>query len=163
MTSNGIDPCNGPGQPRKVKDKTLLAVNACVALAVGSLALLAPATLLEAKGTFPEPAALAMARTVGVLLVCLALLSALARRWTSHEARRGLFLTFAAVHLGLLPLDPLAYLSGTFQGLGSFVPNSLVHIALGLSFAVAARRHGTRSAQAVSRSATRVPDAPLDE
>lgn len=143
MTSNGIEPVAQTPHVGRVKDSTLLTLNACVALVVGALALCWPGTLLlEVKGAAAEPSALAMARTVGVLLVSLSLLSAMARTWTHGETKRGLFLAMATVHLGLLPLDPWAYATGAFTGLGSFVPNSVLHVGLGVAFVLAALRQG---------------------
>ena len=42
-----------------------------------------------------------------------------------------MLLANAFVHFGLLPIDPIAWASGTFHTLGSFVPNTALHVAFG--------------------------------
>ena len=39
------------------------------------------------------------------------------------------------LQLGILPLDPLAYAMGVFTTLGSFVPNTVLHVMLASGFA----------------------------
>ena len=120
---------------------TFLSVAASVALLVGGLALLAPAILLaELKHAEVTPAAMVMARTVGVLLLCVGALALLVRRHPDSRTMRAVLLANLLVQLGLLPIDPLAWYGGAFHTLGSFVPNTLIHLGLAAGFAFYWRR-----------------------
>ncbi len=127
--------------------KHLLIVGSMVALAVGSIALFAPYWLLgEVKGVAePTSAAAAMARTVGILLLAFGVLNWKLRALEEPAAVQGLLLANLVLQLGLLPLDPYAYAVGAFVGVGSFVPNSLLHIGLSLGFAAHLVRANRRS------------------
>lgn len=116
--------------------KTFLTFASLVPMAVGSIALLAPAFLLgELKGAETSGAAEVMARTVGVLLFSVGLVSFLCRADPDSPTLRALLIGNLVIQLGLLPIDPLAYLSGVFVGLGSFVPNTILHVLLAMAFA----------------------------
>ena len=111
--------------------KTFLTIAATIPILIGAFALLAPSVLLEtAKGAAPSDAAEVMARTVGVLLLAIGALTFAVRGHESSPTLRAILIADLAIQLALLPIDPIAYASGVFHGLGSFVPNTIVHLAL---------------------------------
>lgn len=134
MTCNGIAvapwPSYGVAMPR-----VLLLVASFVPACVGLLALFASAALLTAKGVrVIEPAAIAMTRTVGVALLGVGALNFACRDLASSVSRRRLLAANALLQLMLLPLDPYACAVGAFVGLGSFVPNTVLHVVLAAAF-----------------------------
>jgi hypothetical protein len=76
-----------------------------------------------------------MARTVGVLLLAIGLLNFLVRRHGDSPTMRAILTVNLALQLGIMPIDPLAFLSGTYATLGSFVPNTILHVVLATGFA----------------------------
>lgn len=140
MTCNGIaDACvrfYGLDVPR-----VLLLVASFVPACVGLLALFASTTLLTAKGvTTIEPAAIAMTRTVGVALLGVGGLNFACRDLAPSVSRGRLLAANAMFQLMLLPLDPYACAVGAFNGIGSFLPNTVLHIVLAGAFIWAWRR-----------------------
>lgn len=116
--------------------KTFLTIASIIPMAVGSLALVAPALLIGVlKGAETNPAAEVMARTVGVLLLTVGLVSFLVRGEGDSSTLRAVLTGNLVLQLALLPIDPLAYASGVFVGLGSFLPNTILHVVLALAFA----------------------------
>ena len=116
--------------------KLFLTIASCVAFAVGFFSLLAPDVLLTSvKFATPNPAALIMARTVGVLLVTIGLLAFLVRGHEDSPTMAAVLKVNLFLQLCLIPIDPLAYLYGTFSTLGSFVPNTVLHVLLAVGFA----------------------------
>ena len=116
--------------------KLFLTIAAVIAALVGGLSLLAPDILIgPVKASVANPAALVMARTVGVLLLCVALLAFLVRDHADSPTMQSVLTANLALQLGILPIDPLAYLNGTFGTLGAFVPNTIVHVLLASGFA----------------------------
>jgi hypothetical protein len=82
-----------------------------IALTIGLIAAAAPAFLLTVmKGAIATPAAEVMARAN------------------------------AALQAMPLPIDPLAYATGAFSTLGSFLPNLLMHSTLCLGFLLCLRQ-----------------------
>lgn len=128
--------------------KTFLTITALVATTVGLFALVAPSVLLEqVKMATSTPAAEVMARTVGVLLLTMGCLSWLVRDHEDSETLRAVLLANLVLQLAILPIDPLAWATGAFDTLGSWLPNTLLHVALAAGFAhywLASRRSATR-------------------
>lgn len=115
--------------------KTLFTAAALVPLAVGALATLAPALLLEeVKGAESSPSAEVMARTAGALLVAVGLLNLSVRNHPPSQTLRAVLAFDLLIQILLLPIDPAAFLSGTFTTVGSFAPNTAIHIVLGCLF-----------------------------
>ena len=115
--------------------KTLLTATGVTALAVGTLALVAPAVLLEkVKVAAPSAPANVMARTAGVLLIVVGLLDLLVRRHDDSPTMRAILAVNLVLQLAILPIDPLAFAAGTFTTLGSFVPNTVLHVLLAAGF-----------------------------
>lgn len=115
--------------------KTFLTIAALIALAIGSLSVIAPDVLLsQVKMATPNSAALVMSRTTGVLLLFASLVAWLVRGHTDTPTLAAVLQANMVLQLMLIPIDPLAYFNGTFQTLGSFVPNTLIHLFLASGF-----------------------------
>jgi hypothetical protein len=115
---------------------TLFTITGMTALSIGTLALVAPGVLLETiKVAAPSASASVMARTTGVLLIAVGLLDLLVRRHAESPTLRAVVIVNLVVQLALLPIDPLAFAAGTFATLGSFVPNTVLHVLLAAAFA----------------------------
>lgn len=116
--------------------KLFLTIASTVACLVGALALLAPEFLLSTmKGAVPNPAALVMARTTGLLLLMVALTAFLVRGHADSPTMEAVLKANLFLQLGLIPMDPLAYVNGAFTTIGSFAPNTVIHILLATGFA----------------------------
>jgi hypothetical protein len=123
--------------------KLFVGFNAVVAVAVGLLALTAPATLLAGKGvTLPNDAAQVWVREVGVMILALGVTLWLVRSHASSPTLRALFAGAAVVHFGMLPIELMAHARGTIPALSSVVPNSILHACMAAGFAwLALERH----------------------
>ncbi|MEQ1564275.1 MAG: hypothetical protein ABMA64_01470 [Myxococcota bacterium] len=116
-------------------NRTLFTSFACVPLAIGAIAALAPSVLLGSmKGAEVTPAAEVMARTAGVLLVAIGALNLAVRHHPPSATLRAVVAFDLSIQLLLLPIDPLAWAAGTFTTLGSFVPNTALHLVLAAVF-----------------------------
>lgn len=111
--------------------RRLLIFTAAIALCIGGFALLFPTLLLAGKGVATvDPAAIAMTRTVGVALAGVASLNLAVTTVPDSKTLGRVLLANAGFQVALLPLDPWACATGAFHGLGSFVPNSVLHVIL---------------------------------
>ena len=127
--------------------KTLLIAAAAVGLIIGSIALFFP-TMLLADLKFAEAtgAAVAQTRTVGVLILAVSALNFLVHNHGDSPTMRAILAANLLLHLGIMPLDPIAFATGAFHTYGSFVPNTILHIVLATGFgAVLLRRAGRLS------------------
>jgi hypothetical protein len=116
--------------------KSFLMLTSFVALAVGLFALGAPAVLLgTVKLAAPSSSANVMARTVGVLLITVGVLDFLVRDHADSPTLRAILIANLLLQLLIVPIDPLAYVSGVFHTLGSFLPNTILHLVLAGGFA----------------------------
>ncbi|MCB9649600.1 MAG: hypothetical protein H6730_23815 [Deltaproteobacteria bacterium] len=110
-----------------------------VASLVGALATFGPEVLLaEVKHAEVSGSAVVMARTAGVLLLCIGGLTLAVRRHPPSPSLEAVMGFGLAVQLALLPIDPAAYRAGVFRELGSFLPNTLLHLVLALGFGASA-------------------------
>jgi len=114
--------------------KLFLTLAALIALAVGSVALFAPALLLASKGVASATAEVWM-REVGVLLIAAGVVSLLVRGEPDSPALRAVLLGNGLIQIGLFPIEIAAYQAGTIIALSGIVPNSLLHLVLGAGFA----------------------------
>jgi hypothetical protein len=111
--------------------KTFLTIAALIALTIGGLGAIAPDVLLsQVKMAVPNPAALVMCRTCGILLLFAGLLAWLVRGHADSPTLAAVLKANVVLQLMIIPIDPLAYLDGTFRTWVSFVPNTLVHLFL---------------------------------
>jgi hypothetical protein len=116
--------------------KAFLTLTALIALAVGLFALAAPAILLgTVKLAAPSGSANVMARTVGVLLISVGVLDYLVRDHEDSATLRAILVANLLLQLLIMPIDPLAYVTGVFHTLGSFLPNTILHLGLAGGFA----------------------------
>lgn len=117
--------------------KSFLLLAAAIAFSIGGLAVISPDTLLEgAKGASANAAARVMARTTGVFLLAVGALAFAIRNHADSPTLRAVLGVNVLLQLMLLPIDPIAYATGAFNGLASFVPNSLIHVFLAGGFAI---------------------------
>ncbi len=115
--------------------KTFLTLVASVAILIGLFALILPDILLrEVKHSIANPAALVMARTVGVLLFAIGVLLFSVRDHRDSPTLKAVLFANLILQLTLIPIDLSAYLQGTFKTLGSFLPPTLLHFALATGF-----------------------------
>jgi hypothetical protein len=113
---------------------------AVIALTIGAIATIAPAFLLTVmKGAAAPATAIVMTRTTGVLLLFTGLLALLVRKHPPTPTLRAVLIANAVLQLLLLPIDPLAWASGTFTSLGSFLPNLILHSVLAAGFLLCLR------------------------
>jgi len=111
--------------------RVFLTLVSFVAVAVGSIAILAPHFLLvEVKRAVPNEAAEVMARTVSVLLVGVGALNFLVRDHGETASLRAVLIAELVIQIGLVPIDPLAYLQGVFATPAAFLPNTILHLLL---------------------------------
>jgi hypothetical protein len=116
--------------------RLFLGFNAAVAVAIGLLALAAPATLLASKGVaLPNDAAQVWVREVGVMIFALGVTLWLVRRHPSSPTLRALFAGAAVVHFGMLPIELMAHAHGTIPVLSGVIPNSILHACMAAGFA----------------------------
>jgi hypothetical protein len=120
--------------------KSFLTIAAGVALTVGTVAVLFPATLLASKGTVPSTAADVWMREVGVLLVSLGVIFWSVRHHVDSPTMRMLMLGNMLVQLGLLATETLAFAQGVITQLSGLVPNATLHVVLAAGFAYFWRR-----------------------
>ena len=105
-----------------------LTLNSAVALAVGSFAGLLPRALLDSKGVVAPSAAVELwVREVGVLIFALGALLFLVRKHPSSRTLRAVLIGNALVHLGLLPLELVAYHLQVITRMSGVAPNSVLH------------------------------------
>lgn len=114
--------------------KTFLTITAVVGVAVGLFALLAPVALMAQKGVQPDASAAIWVREVGVLILPLGVMSFLVRGEPDSRALRSFLAGNALVHLGLFPIEIVAYRQGVITLLSGIVPNSILHVALCAGF-----------------------------
>lgn len=96
--------------------KTFLTIASVIPLLIGLFGMLAPDVFLaKVKTAAPNPTAIVMGRTACVFLFSMGLMTFLVR---DHEDSRTFeaFLTANLIlQLGIVPVDPLAYLNGVFS------------------------------------------------
>lgn len=115
--------------------QTFLTVASIIALAVGMFASFFPATLLDSKGVAANVATLVWVREVGVLLISVGITAFLVRRHRDSATLQALLTGNAILQLGLLAIEPTAYVMGIVTKLSGIVPNTLLHALLGCGFA----------------------------
>jgi hypothetical protein len=118
---------------------TFLTASSIIAFAVAGFALAFPDALLVAKGVTPNAALVVWLREAGVMILASGVSVFLARRAPDSAALRALLLGNAVLHFGLFPIEILAYTQGVIPRLAGVLPNSLVHLLLGVGFVVYAR------------------------
>jgi len=75
-----------------------------------------------------------MARTVGILLITVGVLDFLVRDHEDSPTLRSVLIANLVLQVGIAPIDPSAYVSGVYGTLGSFVPNTILHVCLAGGF-----------------------------
>jgi hypothetical protein len=110
-----------------------------VALVVGGVALVDPAALLDSKGVHGNAAAAVWMREVGVALVAIGFIALSVRSHPDSPTLRAFMWGNALLQCLLLPVEILAFVNGTVPSLTGIVPNSILHVLLGMGFFAHAR------------------------
>jgi hypothetical protein len=127
-----------------MKRKTFLTITSVVAALIGVFALTSPKVLIESvKYAPPSETANVMARTVGILLISVGVLDFLVRDHEDSPTLRSILIANLVLQLGIMPIDPSAYASGVYGTLGSFVPNTILHVLLAAGFVYYLVKMGT--------------------
>lgn len=114
-----------------MRRSTFLTFGAFVACTIGSIALFFPIVLLvDMKHATPSAEGIVMARTAGAFLLSFGILNFLVRHDVPSSALMHILLANAVLQILILPVDPLAYFSGVYGSVMSFIPNTILHIAL---------------------------------
>ena len=79
-------------------------------------------------------------REVGVLIVALSAVLLLVRRDPDSRSMRALLWGNAIVHIGLFPVEILAWHAGIVTRLDGIAPNSVFHVVVAAGFVLFARR-----------------------
>lgn len=116
--------------------KTVLSVTAFIAIPIGLFILVAPQFFLESvKHAEPNDTANVMARTAGILLISIGLLDFLVRNSSDSPTMLAILAANLVLQIGIMPIDVIAYVTGAFSTLGSFVPNTIAHVILASGYA----------------------------
>lgn len=122
-----------------------LTFSSVVAVGVAAFALCFPSRLLASKGVEADGALLVWVREVGALILAAGVTTFLVRKAPDSVALRGVLIGNAVLHLGLLPIEVVAFSTGVITKLSGVAPNSLIHVLLATGFVVYTRRiHGPR-------------------
>jgi hypothetical protein len=115
--------------------KVFLTITSIIVLAVGIFALTAPSVLItRVKVAAPSETANVMARTVGILLITVGVLDFLVRDHQDSPTLRSILVANLVLQIGIMPIDPSAYATRVYQTVGSFAPNTVLHILLASGF-----------------------------
>ena len=115
--------------------KLFLTIAGLIASGIGSIALFAPMILLvDMKQAIANDIGLVMARTAGAFLLPLGIMSLLIRNHDDSPTMVSVLFANACLQILILPVDPLAYISGAYGSIASFLPNTILHILLLLGF-----------------------------
>lgn len=118
-----------------MKRKTFLTITSIIVLLIGCFALTSPGVLITSvKYAAPSETANVMARTVGILLITVGLLNFLVRDHEDSPTMRSILIANLVLQVGIMPIDPSAYASGVYRTIGSFAPNTVLHILLASGF-----------------------------
>lgn len=112
---------------------------ALVAAGVGGAALLAPDMLLQSKGIGSNPVARVWVREVGALLLAVGVVAWLVRAHVDSPTLRAVLWGNAVLQLGLLPIEPIAYVQSVIPDIAGIVPNTVLHAVLAVGFIAYAR------------------------
>ena len=118
-----------------MKRKTFLMGASLIALAVGTFALIFPDVLLESKGVAANGAANVWVREVGVLLIAVGIIAFLVRNHEDSSTLKAFFIGNIVLQLGLIPIEPIAYVNGIITKLSGIMPNTILHALLAGGFA----------------------------
>jgi hypothetical protein len=116
--------------------KVFLTLTGIIAMTIGVVVLTIPGPFIaNVKMAAPSATANVMARTVGVLLLAVGTLNLLVRGHGDSPTMRSVLLFNLVLQLAILPIDPVAFFSGVYGTVGSFVPNTILHLVLASGFA----------------------------
>jgi hypothetical protein len=111
-----------------------LATAGAIGLTIGAVATFRPKLVLVGKGVRPDDAPAIWVREVGVLIMALSLLLVLVRSEPASPAVRAILWSNALAHVGLFPIELVAWHRGAIPRLGGIVANSVLHVGFALTF-----------------------------
>jgi hypothetical protein len=118
-----------------MKRKTFLTVTSIIVLLIGCFALISPGVLItDVKYAVPSETANVMARTVGILLISVGVLNFLVKDHEDSPTMRSILIANLVLQIGIMPIDPSAYAAGVYRTVGSFAPNTVLHVLLACGF-----------------------------
>lgn len=118
-----------------MKRKRFLTIAALIACTIGAIAAFFPIVLLvDMKAAVPSATGIVMARTAGVFLLSFGILNFMVRGDATSPTMVSLLLANAILQLMILPIDPMAYANGAYGSVMSFIPNTILHLALLFGF-----------------------------
>ncbi|CAN5134348.1 hypothetical protein BH09MYX1_BH09MYX1_13630 [soil metagenome] len=120
--------------------KIFLTLIACIALAVGTFALVGPSALLDGKGATATLATNVMTREVGVLLLSVGLLTFLVRSHRDSPTLKAILIANGSLQMAIFPIEIAAHVQGTFAKLSGIAPNSVFHVIAASGFIYFATR-----------------------
>jgi hypothetical protein len=138
--------------------KLFLTITAVVASLIGVFALTAPSVLITSvKVAAPSETANVMARTVGILLITVGVLDFLVKDHEDSPTMRSVLIANLVLQIGIMPIDPSAYATGVYKTVGSFAPNTVLHVLLasGFIYFLAKMKRSDRPLASVSARAAR--------
>ena len=118
---------------------SFLTITGIIAFAVGCMALLLPALLLEGKGVAPGHAVMVWVREVGVLLVALGVTTFLVRNHPDSPTMRAFLTGNALLQIAIFPIELMAFATGTITELGGVLPISILRLVRAFGFVHYAR------------------------
>lgn len=99
--------------------------------AIGFFALFFPSVMIsEVKQASADGVGPVMASTAGILILGVGILNLLVRADPDSKTMRSVLVFNLFVQIGILPIDPLAYVTGRYTALNAFLPNTILHIFL---------------------------------
>ncbi|HKY37516.1 MAG TPA: hypothetical protein VJN18_16350 [Polyangiaceae bacterium] len=113
--------------------QTFMLIGSLVAFAVAGLALVWPSGLLASKGVELGAPVSVWVREVGALILAFGVTTFHARKSNDSVALRAVLVGGAVLHLGLLPIELVAYWQGVITKASGVAPNSVLHVTLGLA------------------------------
>ena len=115
--------------------KAFLTFTSIVVLVIGVFALTVPSVLITSvKVAAPSETANVMARTVGILLITIGVLDFMVKDHEDSPTLRAILIANLVLQIGIMPIDPSAYATGVYKTVGSFAPNTVLHILLACGF-----------------------------
>ena len=120
--------------------QSFLTFSSVVAVGVAAFALGFPSGVLAGKGVEADRALVVWVREVGALILAAGVTTFLVRKAPDSIALRGVLIGNAVLHVGLLPIEVVAFSTGVITKLSGVAPNSLLHALLAAGFIVYTRR-----------------------
>jgi hypothetical protein len=94
----------------------------------------APDKMMEGVGSQPNSSTNVVLQVVSIFLICIGLITFLARKDSGSIALRAIIIGSIVMHIVLIPIDWIAYQQGTYITISGFLPGTIVHIIFAAGF-----------------------------